>query len=57
MLGNIPHNETFQMFLDLSYWLPFKPTRSQQLSGRSLEMHSMTETDSFKVFSGIPLPM
>lgn len=55
MLGNSPHNDTYQMFLDLSYGLPFKPTGSQQLSRRSLELHSVTETDPFKVFGGSPL--
>lgn len=55
MLGNGPHNDTYQVFLDLTYGLPFKPTGSQQLSRRSLELHSGTETDPFKVFGGSPL--
>lgn len=55
MLRYSPHNETFQMYLDRSYQLPFKPTGSQQLSRRSLDQHSVTDTDSSTVSSGSPL--
>lgn len=57
MLGNIPHNKTFQMFLDLSSWLPFKHTCSQHLWKISQDLHSVTETNSFNVFSWNPLSM